>query len=513
MKMSQRQQTRGDPSGALATGSIGHVIGFRHFSADGAFARRRLVVAVGLGLAALAIAYWAHLNGRPVTAALVAVLGAVTVGALLGLRAGVVAGLAASVTYNLLFTDPVLKFSVNSADDLVPVIALNLSAIAAGLIAGRLHDRAVAAETSTRRVAELLQFSQDLQRAVTLAEVERVAQDHFGREELSAQLFVETAAKLRSPSVQGWGGDTARHVWENRMACLGCGNQTGYLLKSADRMLGVLVLAGDRPYAAQDVLVFLPLLNLAIVRCQLAEQLSDADVLRRSEKFKTILLSSVSHDLRTPLAAISASASSLAGLGDKLGEDVKADLLNMIQEQCERLDRLTANLLNLGRIEAGLDVERMPVVDAIEVLGGTLSRIRRLNSARDIERDLAASSALVRADEALLEQVFLNVLENAVTHTPANTPIKVSADTSAGSLMIAVEDNGPGVPKAERSRVFDRFYQGRPRRAPGGSGLGLSIAKGFTELIGGTITAGAATAPLRGARIEVILPLTGVAAK
>lgn len=472
---------------------------------------RRPAIGYGLGAAALVCAYTAHLHGRPISAALIALFGVVGVGGMLGLRAGAIAGFCASVTYNLLFTDPVLRFSFSSVDDLLPFVALNLSAIASGAIAGRLHDRAVAAETSERRVSELLCFSQDLQRVITLGEIEAIIAGYFGGSPTVAQLYVERSQALETSGREPWGQSAAEELWGSRMPALTCGPHMGFLLKSGDRRLGVLVVRGDQSdRTAAEVQVFLPSLTLAIQRCLLAEQLAESAVISRSEKFKTALLSSVSHDLRTPIAAISASAGSLLQLGSELDEQSRRGLLATIDEQCGRLDRLTSNLLALGRIEGGLQVFNMPIVDAIEVLGGTLSRIRGLSGDHVINRDFALPSASVRADEALLEQVFYNVLENAVMHTPAGTSIKVSAHTSGTLLLIAVEDDGPGIPAHARERIFDRFYQlASGPRGRNGSGLGLSIAKGFTELVGGRISASRPRG-MRGARIEVVLPLMGI---
>jgi two-component system sensor histidine kinase KdpD len=219
----------------------------------------------------------------------------------------------------------------------------------------------------------------------------------------------------------------------------------------------------------------------------------------------------VSHDFRTPLAAISASAGSVLELDERLDRATRTELLQSIQEQCARLDRYTRNLLNLVRIDGGLDALRMPVIDAVEVLGGALARVRRLPGVHMIQRDFAVSSALVRADESLLEQVFSNVLENAVTHTPPGTSVQVSATIDGDFLIVAVEDDGNGIPPVERDRVFERFHQvgvdGRTSTGNSGSGLGLSIARGFTELFGGAISARAACGAFRGARIEVTLPL------
>ena len=473
---------------------------------------RSQLFGIAVGFAALGLTWAAHVNGRPIAAAILAVFGVMGVGALLGARAGLFAGIAASLTFNLAFTDPTWTFTYSTADDLVPMIALTLSAVGSGVVAGRLRDRAVAAETATRRVAVLLRFSEDLQSAVTLADVDRVARCYLVGDEGNAWLFTEEDGKLVSHSAGPEGAEAARECWISRFPSLTCGDCTGYLLRSAERRLGVLVVEQEAGRSADEIRLFLPLISLAIQRCQLAEQLGKADLLRRSEQFKTALLSSVSHDLRTPLAAISASAGSLIELRAKLDERTTAELLTTIQEQCGRLDRFTRNLLNLGRIEGGLDVASMPPVDALEVLGGTLARVRDAAGGHAIHRHFGVQSALVRADEALLEQLFLNILENAVAHTPAGTSVRVSADRRGSDLVVAVEDDGQGIPEPERERVFERFHQvmldGAP---PSGSGLGLSIAKGFTESFGGTIAALPADQPLRGARIEVRLPLAEAA--
>jgi two-component system sensor histidine kinase KdpD len=472
--------------------------------------RRALLVTASLliGLAALLIADTAHAYGRPVTVALVCVFGVVAIASLLGLRAGVIAGLSASLAYNMLFTEPFGRFTIDSLDDLVPIVALNVSAIATGLIAGRLRDRAVAAETSTRRVEELLKFSEDLQSAVTLAQVQAIVRNSL---RTPVQLFFQLERELVSPRDAEFGERAARELWDSLLPELRHGDDIAFLLTSSGQRLGILVVRDeDGAVASGNIRLWLPLLALALLRCILAEQLNKADVIRRSEQFKTTLLSSVSHDLRTPLASIAASASSLASLGSELDEDTKMDLLATIQEQCDRLDRLTGNLLNLGRIEGGLAVDEMPVVDAVEVLGMALSRARKLSSVHDFQRDFQIGSAGVRADEPLLEQVFFNVLQNATVHASAG-PVRVSAGVSGCALIVSVEDDGPGIPLEIRERVFDRFYQANDRRkARSGSGLGLPIAKGFAEIIGGTITAGPAVPPLRGARIEIALPIDEV---
>ncbi len=461
-----------------------------------------------VGGACLVIAFAAHTHGRPITAALLAVLGVTVVGALLGVRAGLLAGIFASLTYNLLLTDPVLKFSLASLDDLVPIIALNLSAIASGSIAGRLHDRALAAEHARQMVSELLAFSQSLQGAVTLEQIQQVAHVYLGDELHPTHLFVEHNGRLRSPGSPEDVVRAAEEIWTSNLPQLRVQDLMGLVLTTGQRRLGLLVLPALIS-DAQRTKSFLPLLTLAVQRWLLSTELNEADAIRRSEVFKTALLSSVSHDLRSPLAAIAASATSLSAFDDALDAETKQELLITIREQSERLDRLTTNLLNIGRIEGGLDVDRMPVIDAVESLGAALSRVRQLHPHHAFEKNFQVQSAAVKADEALLEQVLMNVCANAAVHTPPGTKVRVSAAITESKLTIRVEDNGPGIPASDRERVFERFYQseadGRPRS---GSGLGLSIAKGFTETIGGTIKASAAEFPMTGADIQIVLPLT-----
>jgi two-component system sensor histidine kinase KdpD len=466
-------------------------------------AGRRLPVGLAfvLSASALGFGYLAHLHGRPVTAALLAILSVTAVGALLGVRAGLLAGFVASIAYNLLFTDPYLRFSVASADDLVPIIALNVGAIVSGLIAGRLRDRAVAAERSNRRIADLLTFSQDLQRALSLTQLEKIIAAFLEQKAAGVRVSIEATANPRASLEQ------LKTVTDDLTR--GQAGRTHFLLESGDGAVGELVIEhGPGAFDEQDVRPLLPIVAMATQRCILASEAAEADLLRRSEKFKTALLSSVSHDLRTPLAAISASASSLSSLGTQLDPDTRDDLLRTIEQQCDRLDRLTTNLLNLGRIDGGLDVVRMPLVDAIEVLGSVLARVRSAHSTHCLERDFRSPAAIVRADEALLEQLFFNVLNNAVTHTPPGTVIQVDAACSGRSVSISIEDDGPGIPSEDRERIFDRFYQGRANdRGRSGSGLGLSIARGFAEAVGGTIHAGRPIRLPHGTRIDINLPL------
>jgi two-component system sensor histidine kinase KdpD len=177
----------------------------------------------------------------------------------------------------------------------------------------------------------------------------------------------------------------------------------------------------------------------------------------------------------------------------------------MIVEQCHRLDRYTGNLLNLTRLQAGVDRRDFVTCDAVEVLGAAILRARSLSSDREFEKRLELSSAIVRADPVMLEQIFYNVLENAIRYSPPGSCIGIDVAQRDLAVEVLVVDSGTGIPSEDLARVFERFYRGGAAAGTDGSGLGLSIAKGFTEAFGGSILA--ENAEDAGARIRIRLPL------
>jgi two-component system sensor histidine kinase KdpD len=180
----------------------------------------------------------------------------------------------------------------------------------------------------------------------------------------------------------------------------------------------------------------------------------------------------------------------LIDYGDSLSRDTQLQLLGAIREQCDRLNRYTANLLNLSRLQSGIDVGRLPVIDLIDVIGGATNAIRPRLGTRTIHKALEINSLLVKADPILLEQVLLNILENAVAYSPDGSAIKIRLTREPGHARLEVVDQGIGIPPAELERVFERFHRVEQHRGQtAGSGLGLAIAKGFVEAIGGTIHA------------------------
>ena len=206
-----------------------------------------------------------------------------------------------------------------------------------------------------------------------------------------------------------------------------------------------------------------------------------------TERLRSSILSSVSHDLRTPLASILGSASSLQEQSDALDPETRRELLTTITDEADRLNRLIANLLEMTKIEGGaLRLNKVPLpVD--EIVGAGLRAVRRLLRDRPVTTAIPADLPFVEADELLVQQVLINLLENASKHTPRGTAVEVGARVDGAMIRIAVADRGPGLPEGDAARLFERFYRGDSSAM--GAGLGLAICKGVVQAHGGQITA------------------------
>ncbi len=224
---------------------------------------------------------------------------------------------------------------------------------------------------------------------------------------------------------------------------------------------------------------------LAMERIRLARAAREAELQVDAERFRNSLLSSVSHDLRTPLTAISGAASAL--LDPTLPRDSHDELAQTVVDESARLNRLIASLLQVTRLESGaivLEKEWQPLEEA---LGAALSRAEEELGSRPVTVSFPEDLPLVPADGLLLEQLFYNLLENAAKYTPAGTPITVAARAEPGWVVVEVADRGPGLPPGGEARVFDTYV--RLARGGSGVGLGLTICRGIVVAHGGTIWA------------------------
>ncbi len=246
---------------------------------------------------------------------------------------------------------------------------------------------------------------------------------------------------------------------------------------------------------------------VALERAEFAASASDAEALRRSDRLRSALFNSISHDLRTPLFGGAGRGHDAHRFRQVLAPKVSADLLLSIREEAERLNRYVGDLLDMTRLEGGGLSTRREWIDVRDVLRAAMGRVSRRVEARKLERDFPAELSMVMADGSLLEQALVNILENAIAYSPDKTAIGVSAHEDAGNVVISVEDEGRGIPTAELERVFERFRRMEEATDRGkGAGLGLAIAKGFVEAMGGRIAAASPIHDGRGTRILISLP-------
>jgi two-component system, OmpR family, sensor histidine kinase KdpD len=245
---------------------------------------------------------------------------------------------------------------------------------------------------------------------------------------------------------------------------------------------------------ADEALGMVLLLFVALVTAQLAdgarrgaETAKEAAIARRSDELKTALLRAVTHNLRTPLASIKASVSGLRQPDATFADEDRAELLAEIEEEADRLDRLVTNLLDASRLEAGGVVVSRHPQDLAELIGAVADRIQaRLGLAgRRVTVEIPEELPPVSCDYTQIDQVVTNLLENAVIHTPPGTSVVARAARQDGTVRVEIVDSGPGIPSADRERLFRPFERGRTR-APG-TGLGLTIARGFVEAHGGKL--------------------------
>jgi two-component system sensor histidine kinase KdpD len=228
---------------------------------------------------------------------------------------------------------------------------------------------------------------------------------------------------------------------------------------------------------------------IAIERVQLARHVDEIRVLTETERLRAALLASVSHDLKTPLASILGTITSLRTYGALYDDGTREEMLGTAQEETERLGRFLENVLDVTRLEGGAIGPKREPVDLADLVGSAIRRAGRLLSGHPVTTSLPHDLPLLLLDFHLAEQALLNLLENAARHTPRGSGIAVAARRSEEALTLEVIDEGPGIAPDEAQRIFDKFYRGRGGDMKGGTGLGLAVCRGFTEAMGGTVQA------------------------
>ncbi len=442
-----------------------------------------------------------------------------------GLWPSLFASLASFTAYNFFFSEPLYTLEMNSQDDVLALLLFLFAAILTGNLAGRLRAQVTAQRAISRRTNNLYEFSRKIASAASLEDVVWAAVHHVASTLQCRALVLTPGEGGRLVIVGGyppedqlepkdWGA--AEWAWEHGEVA-GWGSDTlptsAWLflpLKTGPGAVGVLGVAFDgRSLLAPDERRLLDALvdqvALAVERTRLVADLEATRFLSETERLRSALLSSVSHDLRTPLVSIIGAASSLIDSDAALGPGGRRQMAEAIREEGERLNRFVQNLLDMTRLGYGALRLTLDWVDLREVVGRAARQLGPVLRQHRLEIAVPGDLGPVRADAVLMEQVVINLLDNAARYAPPGTPITVAARREGGEVVLDTIDAGPGIPTDDRERVFDMFYRvraGDGQRA--GTGLGLAICRGIVEAHGGRIAV--ASAPGGGARIEVRLP-------
>jgi two-component system sensor histidine kinase KdpD len=434
------------------------------------------------------------------------------------------AGLAALV-YNFFFLEPRLSIRIGHPADVLTFGVFFAAALTTGWLTGRIRDQARRTSARASVIASLLASSRRLSGSATKddtasALAEQISAAAGAKAVVLLPVGEEIHPAAGAPTLEPLGAApmaAARWAWEKGEAA---GFGTGTLPQSSWTfwpLQGVRARAGVagveanvlRPGSDEEKLV-LALLDqgaVALERADLAVAAVETETLRRSDRFRSALLNSISHDLRTPLATVLGSTTTMIEYGKGMPAATRADLLESVREEAERLNRYVGNLLDTTRLEGGGLHLREDWVDVRDVLGAAAERVSRRLGQRHIVRDFPPELPLVRLDPNLLEQAIVNILENAIAYSPDGTEISLAAYEDRSNVVISIEDEGKGIPTAELERVFEKFRRmEEPTDRTKGVGLGLSISKGFIEAMNGRIAAASPIHGDHGTRVLIALP-------
>jgi two-component system, OmpR family, sensor histidine kinase KdpD len=427
-----------------------------------------------------------------------------------GLWPSLAASIAASLCYNFFFMPPLYTFTITDPTNVAAFMLFAVLGIVVSNLAGRARTQTVTALQRARSVESLYAFSRKLASAGTLDDV-LWATAH----QIALMLKVRVVILLPdNDSIAVKGGfppedrldeadlAAAKWAWEqNRPAGRDSDALPGakWLFLPMRTGRGAICIVGicrDEPgplLRAEQRRLLNALTDqgaLAIERVHLVEDIERVRRAAETDRLRSALLTSISHDLRTPLAAVLGAAGALRDLPKSLDDDAKADLLATIIDESERLNRFIANLLDMTKLESGAIVPNSAPHDLGEIVGSALERAGKILAKHRVEVAIGPDLPMITVDPVLFEQVLFNLLDNAAKYAPAGTIVSIQGWQDGNTVKLQVLDEGDGIPETDLERIFDKFYRvqkGDHVRA--GTGLGLAISRGFVEAMHGTIMA------------------------
>jgi len=486
---------------------------------------RRPTEAQGIAWGLLAVVLSAAVSqlvrkyAEPTDLIMIHLLGVVLIAVRFSMAVSLATAVVSILSFDFLFLPPLLTFELPDLKSLVTLIVMVVVAGVISKLNERLRYEQAASRRSEAATLALYRLSQELGSAVRVDQLVASAARHTERV-FSAEVHVllaEAEGGLGEAQAGPLGSSDrglARRAWSRCEVVVevSAGRARVFQpLLGLHRPVGVLGLifsSSALPDADELRLIaaFATQLASAIERISLGSAVQRVQVEIETERMRNALLSTVSHDLKTPLSAIIAAGTTLGDEGSQLDARTRTELTNTIVEAAERLDGLVTNLLSATRLESGTIVLSKSVEALDELIGAVLSRFAERLGNRAVKLNVPADLPLLMVDPRLIELVLVNLVENALRYTPEGTTLYLSARAASGEVVVEVADEGAGIGEAEREKVFEKFFRGSLARSnDGGAGLGLMICRAAVRAHGGRILAKAR--PGGGACIEFSLPV------
>ncbi|MFC0219965.1 ATP-binding protein [Pseudochelatococcus lubricantis] len=448
-----------------------------------------------------------------------------------GLRPALFSSVVSAFAFNFFFLQPLYTLDIGDPESVIAFSFFLGVAVIASNLAGRVQRQIALARRRARTTEGLYQFSKKLTRAGTLEDV-LWASAYQIASMLQVRVVILLPDEGKIAVRAGYPPDdtlvdadiaAAQWAWEHdRPAGRGADTLPGarrlYMpLKTGRTKVGVVGLDNDRQgplLTPEEQRLFDALADqtaLAIERIELVADVDKAKLAAEADRLRSALLTSISHDLKTPLAGIMGAAGTLRDYSASLPDTARAELLSTVVDESDRLNRFIANLLDMTRLESGATEPNVSLNFIGDIIGTALRRTAKILVDRQVAVDVPADLPMLKVDPVLLEQVLFNLLDNAAKYAPRASEIRIRGWRDDGDVVLQVIDEGPGIPQGDLERVFDTFYRVRKQdHVQAGTGLGLSICRGFVEAMGGTIRAGNRT-DRTGAVFTIRLPVPGAA--
>lgn len=427
-----------------------------------------------------------------------------------GVSAGLLTGFLSALSYNFFFTDPKHTFTVANPENVLSILAFSGAAIVVSTLASRARRQTLAARAEAQTTRDMFDLARRLAGVAGEDDVGNILAAHAARV-FEAECVVFARVGIGDLRVAGASPDGARLADGDLAAArwaMEKGEPTGQgantlpgvrwlslPMKTARLFAGVLSLRRVKPLTPAERRRLDAIADqgaAALERAHMARAFEETRIDAEAERLRATMLASLSHDLKTPIAGILGSASSLRAYGDRIDLGARQELLANIEAEADRIQRYIVKLLDMTRLDSGGVRTKAEAVDVADVFSAVLRRAAPLAAdGASLVADVAADLPLLKTDSALLEQALFNLIENAIAHgrSPGERrSVILRARMEESALALDVLDDGPGLAPGEAKRLFDKFYRGE-NAAPGGTGLGLAIVGGFAAAMGARVSA------------------------